>query len=89
MTDPFGNYLCQKLMEHCNDTQRSRLVEIASTRLVQISLNMHGTRAVQKMLEFLVPGNGIRPAPAIFNIIDSIKDNVVELIKVIIRTLLF
>ncbi|KAJ9081419.1 hypothetical protein DSO57_1014717 [Entomophthora muscae] len=81
MTDPFGNYLCQKLMEHCNDTQRSRLVEIASTRLVQISLNMHGTRAVQKMLEFLVPGNGIRPAPAIFSIIDSIKDNVVDLIK--------
>ncbi|KAI0218586.1 hypothetical protein L0F63_004795 [Massospora cicadina] len=81
MTDPFGNYLCQKLMEHCNDTQRSRLVEIAADRLVQISLNMHGTRAVQKMLEFLVPAGGARPATAIFTIIDAIRDSVVELIK--------
>lgn len=81
MTDPFGNYLCQKLMEHGNAAQRLRLVEIAAPRLVPIALNMHGTRAVQKMLEFLVPSNDEPPSPAIFTIIKAIRNHVVELIK--------
>ena len=49
--DPFGNYLCQKLMERCTDEQRTRIVEQVSQDLVDISLNMHGTRAVQKMID--------------------------------------
>lgn len=51
--DPFGNYLCQKLMEHCTDAQRTMIVEQVAEDVVNISLNMHGTRAVQKMIEFL------------------------------------
>lgn len=51
--DPFGNYLCQKLMERCTDEQRTRIVEQVSQDLVDISLNMHGTRAVQKMIEYI------------------------------------
>merc|ERR1712137_1446747 len=27
MTDPFGNYLCQKLMEHCDETRRLLIVQ--------------------------------------------------------------
>jgi hypothetical protein len=53
MSDPFGNYLCQKLFEVCNDAQRTELVRIVAPNLVQISLNQHGTRAVQKLLEHL------------------------------------
>jgi len=53
MSDPFGNYLCQKLFEVCNDAQRTELVRIVAPTLVQISLNQHGTRAVQKLLEHL------------------------------------
>lgn len=53
MTDPFGNYLCQKLMEHCNEKQRIQLIESVANDLVRISQNMHGTRAVQKMIECL------------------------------------
>ncbi|CAO3563544.1 unnamed protein product [Mortierella alpina] len=53
MTDPFGNYLCQKLLEFCGDEQRTAIVETVAPELVNISLNMHGTRAVQKMIEFL------------------------------------
>ncbi|KAG0196781.1 hypothetical protein BGX33_001286, partial [Mortierella sp. NVP41] len=49
MTDPFGNYLCQKLLEFCGDEQRTIIVE----NLVNSSLNMHGIRDVQKMIEFL------------------------------------
>jgi len=51
--DPFGNYLCQKLLEFCGDEQRTIIVENVAPELVNISLNMHGTRAVQKMIEFL------------------------------------
>ncbi len=51
--DPFGNYLCQRLMEFCTDEQRLLLVEAVAPHIVSISLNMHGTRAVQKMIDYL------------------------------------
>lgn len=51
--DPFGNYLCQKLLEHANDEQRTVLVNNAAPELVKIALNQHGTRALQKMIEFI------------------------------------
>jgi hypothetical protein len=51
--DPFGNYLCQKLLEFANHEQRTILVNTAAPRLVDIALNQHGTRALQKMIEFL------------------------------------
>ncbi len=51
MTDPFGNYLCQKLIEHCHDNQRHMIIQKVAPDLVPISLNMHGTRAVQKLVE--------------------------------------
>jgi hypothetical protein len=51
--DSFGNYLCQKLLERCNNEQRNKIIEIVAPDIVNISLNMHGTRAVQKLIEFL------------------------------------
>lgn len=51
--DPFGNYLCQKLLEYSTDEQRNVICESVAQDLVNISLNMHGTRAVQKMIDFL------------------------------------
>jgi hypothetical protein len=51
--DPFGNYLCQKLLEFATDEQRNLICESVAQELVNISLNMHGTRAVQKMIDFL------------------------------------
>jgi hypothetical protein len=53
LADPFGNYLCQKLLEFSTDEQRSVICESVAQDLVNISLNMHGTRAVQKMIDFL------------------------------------
>ncbi|KAF7340109.1 RNA-binding protein [Mycena venus] len=53
MTDPFGNYLCQKLLEYSTDEQRNVICDSVAQDLVNISLNMHGTRAVQKMIDFL------------------------------------
>lgn len=53
MTDPFGNYLCQKMLEFCNDSQRTELIQQAAPNMVQIAFNQHGTRALQKMIEFI------------------------------------
>eukprot|EP00002_Diphylleia_rotans_P014803 TRINITY_DN287_c0_g1_i1.p1 TRINITY_DN287_c0_g1~~TRINITY_DN287_c0_g1_i1.p1 ORF type:complete len:781 (+),score=164.92 TRINITY_DN287_c0_g1_i1:61-2403(+) len=75
MTDPFGNYLCQKLLEHCSAEQRSMMIQRVSNRLVHISLNMHGTRAVQKIIDMsTVP-------PLVHFVIESLKGSVVDLIK--------
>ncbi|XP_020100832.1 uncharacterized protein LOC109718823 [Ananas comosus] len=56
MEDQFGNYLMQKLLGVCDEEQRMSIV-VALTKdpinLVGISLNMHGTRAVQKLIETL------------------------------------
>lgn len=75
MTDPFGNYLCQKLLEHCTNAQRDQIVEAIAKDLVTISLNMHGTRAVQKTIDFI-------STPAQTQaIISAFARNVVTLIK--------
>ncbi|KAJ1980905.1 hypothetical protein H4R34_002286 [Dimargaris verticillata] len=75
MTEPFGNYLCQKLLEYCTKDQRARIVEHVAPELVKISLNMHGTRAVQKMIELLVDDAQIS------TVVHALKDHVVTLIK--------
>ncbi|KAF2878427.1 armadillo-type protein [Massariosphaeria phaeospora] len=75
MTDPFGNYLCQKLLEFTTHEQRNTLVRNASMSLVPIALNQHGTRALQKMIEF------ISTADQIQTIIGALSNQVVDLIK--------
>lgn len=45
MTDPFGNYLVQKLLEVCTPSQQMEILSTATAReneLITISLNMHG-----------------------------------------------
>jgi len=75
MIDPFGNYLCQKLLEHCTDEHRYKIVEKVASELVTISKNMHGTRAVQKMIECL-------SSPSQIEIVKrALGDSVVELIQ--------
>ncbi|KAM3324077.1 pumilio 12 isoform X1 [Capsicum chacoense] len=78
MIDPFGNYLVQKLFEVCNEGQRMQILR-AITRisgdLVRISCDMHGTRAVQKVIETL-------KTPEQFSmIVSSLKPGLVNLIK--------
>ncbi|POS82624.1 hypothetical protein EPUL_005148 [Erysiphe pulchra] len=75
MTDPFGNYLCQKLLEYCNDSERTILIENASHDLVRIALNQHGTRALQKMIEHITTQEQIDI------IINALRYRVVELIQ--------
>jgi hypothetical protein len=51
MMDPFGNYLFQKLFDSISLKERELLVKTVSGRLVQASLNLHGTRSVQKIID--------------------------------------
>ncbi|KAF9634045.1 hypothetical protein BFW01_g4940 [Lasiodiplodia theobromae] len=75
MQDPFANYLCQKMYEFCNDEQRTALVRNAAPQMVKIALNQHGTRALQKMIEY------VSTAEQINIIIEALRHNVVTLIQ--------
>ncbi|WEW56356.1 hypothetical protein PRK78_001799 [Emydomyces testavorans] len=75
MTDPFGNYLCQKLLEFSNDEQRTALINNAAPQLVSIALNQHGTRALQKMIEFISTPEQIQ------TVINALRDRVVDLVQ--------
>ncbi|KAL2130756.1 hypothetical protein VTI74DRAFT_5974 [Chaetomium olivicolor] len=75
MTDPFGNYLCQKLLEYCSDEERTVLIQNAASDMVRIALNQHGTRALQKMIEHVT-------TPVQVNlIVEALRHQVVELIQ--------
>ncbi|MCL7030840.1 hypothetical protein MKW94_010798 [Papaver nudicaule] len=78
MTDSFGNYLVQKLLEVCNETQRMQILRAITRKpgdLVKVSRDMHGTRAVQKVIETL-------KTPEQFSmVVSSLKPGIVSLMK--------
>ncbi|XP_047083761.1 pumilio domain-containing protein C4G8.03c-like [Lolium rigidum] len=54
MTNSFANYLIQKLLDVCDEEQRLRIIVVLTedpVKLLRISLNTHGTRAIQKLIE--------------------------------------
>lgn len=51
--DPFGNYLIQKLVTYCDERKLNLILEILQYNLFQISINQHGTRALQKIIDSL------------------------------------
>lgn len=75
MTDPFGNYLCQKLLEYCSDDERTVLIQNAAPDMVRIALNQHGTRALQKMIEH------VTLPVQVSLIVEALRYQVVELIQ--------
>ncbi|KAI4386308.1 hypothetical protein MLD38_004249 [Melastoma candidum] len=78
MTDPFGNYLVQKLLEVCDEGQLTQILKVVTRMpgdLVQISCDMHGTRAVQKVIEMLK----IREHKVM--VVNSLKPGIVTLMK--------
>ncbi|KAA0055726.1 pumilio-like protein 12-like isoform X1 [Cucumis melo var. makuwa] len=77
MVDPFGNYLIQKLLGVCDEDQRLQILYKINRpgELIRISCNMHGTRAVQKLIETL-------KTPEQFSLIVSLlKTGIVILMK--------
>ena len=75
MIDPFGNYLCQKLMEVCGSAKLREVVEIVLDFIVPIALNPYGTRAIQTLIEVSHNTHFIIP------ITSTLQDHVVLLIK--------
>ncbi|GAB4834793.1 hypothetical protein Ancab_033061 [Ancistrocladus abbreviatus] len=78
MTDPFANYLFQKLVEVCSEEQRTKIISsITKTefQLVNICTGTHGTRFVQKLLTHLTNQEQISLALA------ALRPGVVALIK--------
>jgi Pumilio-family RNA binding repeat len=73
MVDPFGNYLFQKILEKITPDERVLLVKSVSTRLVNASLNLHGTRSVQKIVEMCAMDEEAKKAASSS---DHIKDTV-------------
>jgi len=51
ITDPFGHYLWLRLLDRITAAQRLELLRSLSNDMVGISLNVHGTRVIQKLLE--------------------------------------
>ncbi|XP_068637591.1 putative pumilio homolog 8, chloroplastic [Aristolochia californica] len=78
MMNPFGNYLIQKLLEVCNEDQRMQILLVvtrAPGELVNISLNTHGTRAVQKLIETL------KTREQISLVVSALESGFLDLIK--------
>lgn len=53
MTDQFGNYLIQKLLDQVTVKQRIQLIKNSCDHFIKISLDSHGTRALQKLIEVI------------------------------------
>ncbi|CAE6433783.1 unnamed protein product [Rhizoctonia solani] len=51
MTDVFGNYVVQKLIEFGSVEQRDMLVNVMEGHMLSLSLQMYGCRVVQKAIE--------------------------------------
>lgn len=67
--------MTQKLLEHATDAQRTALINNAAPQMVNIALNQHGTRALQKMIEFISTDEQVQ------TIIHALKDRVVDLVQ--------
>jgi response regulator of citrate/malate metabolism len=53
MDNQFGNYLCQKIIEVADAETIDMVVNRILGNVVEISLNLHGTRAIQTLVDRL------------------------------------
>ncbi|KAI0527039.1 hypothetical protein KFK09_002635 [Dendrobium nobile] len=78
ITHPFGNYFVQKLLELCNEVQMTLILKVITRttgELFRMSCDMHGTRAVQKLIETLKT-----PEQASF-VLSSLEPYILSLMK--------
>lgn len=78
IADPFGNYVVQKLIEVISEEQRTRVLRMLTRtdfQLVRICLDVHGTRAVQKLL------NCITNPLQVSLVVSALNQGAVALIK--------
>ncbi|KAJ6709730.1 PUMILIO-like protein 15 [Salix koriyanagi] len=78
IVDPFGNYVVQKLIEVISEDQRTRILRNLTRtdfQLARICLDVHGTRAVQKLL------NCITNPAQVSLVVSALNQGAVALIK--------
>ncbi|XP_062213547.1 uncharacterized protein LOC133914461 [Phragmites australis] len=78
MINSFANYLVQKMLDVCDEDQRMRIITVLTedpVRLLKISLNTHGTRAVQKLIET------VRSRKEIVHIISALQPGFMHLVN--------
>lgn len=75
MSDPFGNYFCQKLVEYCSESQLTSILEIIAPSMKATALNQHGTRALQRTIEVLKTPEQVQI------VVNALDGSVVELIR--------
>jgi len=63
------------MLEFADDHQRTALIRAASPYMVRIALNQHGTRALQKMIEYITTQEQIDL------VIEALRNEVVQLIQ--------
>ena len=75
MNDPFGNYLCQKVFDLCTPKQIDVVIDNIAGHVVELATNLHGTRAIQKIIEKAVAD------PDLFKkVIKVLKTHVAEMV---------
>jgi len=57
LNDQYGNYLSQKILEHCADHQFNAVFDVIKGDFFRLANEVHGTRAVQKFVEEAVRRN--------------------------------
>lgn len=73
--DPFGNYLVQKLIAYCSEQNITLILESLLYNLFQISINQHGTRALQKIID------AVSNKYQLTLIVNGLSPYIIELIK--------
>ena len=69
VTDPFGHHLCLRLLDFINSTQvRESLLLKLKEDLVAVSLSVHGTRVIQKLLEMMQTTTELRIVQVNFSV---------------------
>jgi len=76
MIDPFGNYLCQRILELISQDDVCYVARKAREKIVLISHNQHGTRSIQKLIE-VVKNKEIMELLG-----EALKNDVINLAKV-------
>lgn len=75
INDQFGNYLCQEFLGVLNEEHLRYFIEIVSKNSSEIFFSPHGTRVVQKLLDFISQENEIGNL-VLKNISEKIKEKI-------------
>lgn len=76
MKDCFGNYVIQKLFEHCDQKQKKTLADKMKGHVVELSNSQYGCRVVQKALEhILIDQQAELVSELEHNVLDCVRNN--------------